>query len=135
MYNSFILNSLIKWSWTLKKNINIKEKQYNFGNEALTSQEKGIPRWHNRKESTCLCRRCKRHGFDPWVGKILWSRKWQATPVFLLGKFHGQRRLAGYSPWGRRFGHDWVHISHTHTHTHTARRRPELEILKVLENL
>ena len=41
-------------------------------------------------------------GFDSWVGKILWSRKWQPVPVFLPGKFHGQRSLAGYSPWGRK---------------------------------
>ena len=33
-------------------------------------------------------------------GKIPWRRKWQPTPVFLLGKFHKQRSLAGYSPWG-----------------------------------
>jgi len=32
--------------------------------------------------------------------KIPWRRKWQPTPVFLPGKFHGQRSLAGYSPWG-----------------------------------
>ena len=38
--------------------------------------------------------------FDPWVRKIHWSRKWQPTPVFLPGKSHGQRSLAGYSPWG-----------------------------------
>ena len=37
--------------------------------------------------------------FDPWVGKIPWSRKWQPTPVFLPGELHGQRSLAGYSPW------------------------------------
>ena len=42
-----------------------------------------LPRWHNHKESACQCRRCKRHGFDPWVGKIPWSRKWQPTLVFL----------------------------------------------------
>ena len=41
-------------------------------------------------------------GSNPWVGKISWSRKWQTTPVFLLGKFHGQRSLAGYSPQGCR---------------------------------
>ena len=41
-------------------------------------------------------RRCK---FDPWVGKIPWSRKWQPTPVFLPRKCHGQRILVGYSPW------------------------------------
>ena len=49
----------------------------------------------------------KRHGFNPWVRKIPWRRKWQPTPVFLLGKFHGQRSLAGYSPGqSRRVGHD-----------------------------
>ena len=30
-------------------------------------------------------------GFDPWVRKIPWKRKWQLTPVFLPGKSHGQR--------------------------------------------
>ena len=45
--------------------------------------------------------------FDPWVEKIPWTRKWQPTPVFLPGKFHGQRSLAGYGPWGsQRVGHD-----------------------------
>ena len=37
---------------------------------------------------------------DPWVGKIPWRRKWQLTPVFLPGESHGQRSLAGCSPWG-----------------------------------
>ena len=39
-------------------------------------------------------------GFNPWVGNIPWRRKWQPTPVFLPGESHGQRSLAGYSPWG-----------------------------------
>ena len=30
------------------------------------------------------------------------KKKWQSTPVFLPGEFHGQRRLAGYSPWGHK---------------------------------
>ena len=38
--------------------------------------------------------------FDPWVGKIPWRKEWQPTPVFLPGESHGQRSLAGYSPWG-----------------------------------
>ena len=46
--------------------------------------------------------RCKRPGFDPWVRKIPWRRKWQPAPVFLPGKSHGQRSLAGYSPWGHK---------------------------------
>ena len=46
-----------------------------------------------------------RCGFNPWVGKIPWSRKWQPTPVLLLGEVHGQRRLVGYNQWGRRGRH------------------------------
>ena len=38
--------------------------------------------------------------FDPWVGKILWRRKWQPALVFLPGKSHGQKNLVDYSPWG-----------------------------------
>ena len=34
-------------------------------------------------------------GVDPWVEKIPWRRTWQPTPVFLPGKSHGQRSLAG----------------------------------------
>ena len=37
-------------------------------------------------------------GFDPYVGKIPWRRKWQHTPVFLPGESHGRRSLVGYSP-------------------------------------
>ena len=42
----------------------------------------------------------QRPGFNPWVGKIPWRRKWQSTPVLLPGKSHGQRILVGYSPSG-----------------------------------
>jgi len=41
-----------------------------------------------------------RLGFDPWVGKIPWRREQLPNPVFWPGEFHGQRSLAGYSPWG-----------------------------------
>ena len=40
--------------------------------------------------------------FDPWVGKMPGRRKWQPTPVSLRGESHGHRRLAGYSPRGRK---------------------------------
>ena len=58
----------------------------------------------------------------------------QLTPVFLPGKFHGQRSLAGYSPSGsQRVGHDQgiehTHIlTHTYTHTHTKKKSLEKEI-------
>ena len=35
------------------------------------------------KEPACQCRRRKRGGLDPWVGKIPGRRAWQSTPVFL----------------------------------------------------
>ena len=31
-----------------------------------------------------------------------WRSKWQPTPVLLPGKFHGQKSLVGYSPWGHK---------------------------------
>ena len=51
------------------------------------------------KEYTCQYRR---PGFDPWVRTIPWRRKWQPTPVSLPGKLHGQKSLAGCSPWGHK---------------------------------
>ena len=53
--------------------------------------------WWLRRERICL--QGGRPGFDPWVGKIPWRRKWQPTPVSLPEKSHGQRTLVGYSPW------------------------------------
>ena len=41
-------------------------------------------------------------GFDPWVGKISWRRKWQPTQVSFPGKSHGQRSLVGCSPWSHK---------------------------------
>ena len=62
----------------------------------------GLPRQLSGKESTCQCRRHRRRGFDLWVGKIPWRKAWLPTPVFLPGKLHGQRSLAGYSPQGNK---------------------------------
>ena len=43
-----------------------------------------LARWLSGKECACQCRNHRRHGFEPWVGKISWRTKWQSTPVFLL---------------------------------------------------
>ena len=45
---------------------------------------------------------CGTSVFSPWVVKIPWRRAWQPTPAFLPGASHGQRSLAGYSPWGHK---------------------------------
>ena len=55
--------------------------------------------------------------FNPWVGKIPWKWKWLPTPVFLPGKFYGQRSLMGCSLQShKRVGHNHVCV-HAHTHT------------------
>ena len=49
-----------------------------------------------------------------------WRRKWQSAPVFLPRKFHGERSLMGYSPWGRKES-DTIERTRAHTHTHSHR--------------
>ena len=66
------------------------------------------------KETICQCRRHKRHGFNPWVRKIAWRRKWQPSLVYLPGKF--QISLAGYSPCGHK-------ELDTTEHTHIKNKR------------
>ena len=66
------------------------------------------------KKSTCQCRRHKRQGFNPWVGNVPRRRARQPTPVFLPGKSHGQRSLAGYRPWGHRQSDRTQCEGHTH---------------------
>ena len=73
----------------------------NLGNSLpISGHILGFPGGTIGKESTCQCRRYKRCGFGPWIGKIHWNRKWHPSPAFLPGRFHRQRSLAGCSPWG-----------------------------------
>ena len=65
----------------------------------------GLMWWFSNKESACQCRR---HRFDTWVRKIPCSRKWKSTVVFLPEKFHGQRSLVDYSPWGSQKSQTWL---------------------------
>ena len=94
----------------------IKKKWHKISKYYLTSS----------KESVLQFRRCKRCGFIPWVGKIPLRRAWQPTPVFLPEKSHGQKSLAGCSPWGCKESEMTVLLSvhaytRTHAHTHTHR--------------
>jgi len=89
----------------------------------------GFPGGVRGKELAYQCRRLKRLSLNPWVRKIPWRRKRPPTPVFLPGKFHGQRSLVSMvSPWCCK---SWTQLkqlstyacvcvyTHTHTHTHT----------------
>ena len=70
-------------------------QSFNFGN-----MHTGLSGRCSGRESAYQCRSLE--GLNPWTGKIPWRRKWQPTPVFSPGKFHAQRSLAGYSPWGHK---------------------------------
>ena len=54
----------------------------------------------------------------PWAEQIPWRKKWQLTPVFLSGKFHGRKSLAGYGPWGRKEANMTEHARTTHISFH-----------------
>ena len=70
-----------------------------------TIEWRGFPWWLSGREPACQCRRCR---FDPCVWKIPWRKKWQPTPIFLPGEFHGQRNLVGYSLWGCKRVGPWL---------------------------
>ena len=65
----------------------------------LPRKSSGLSWCLSHKESTFHCRR---HEFNPQVGKIPWRRAQQPTPILLPGGSHGQRSLAGCSPWGHK---------------------------------
>ena len=63
----------------------------------------GFPGGSDGKESAC---NAGDQGLIPGLGRCPGEREWRPTAVFLLGEFHGQRSLVGYSPCGYRVGHD-----------------------------
>ena len=67
----------------------------------------GVP-WAARRsnQSEINARSTQETQETPWVGQVTWRRAWQPTPVLLLGKSHGWRRLVDYSSWGCRVGHN-----------------------------
>ena len=105
------------WSpWRVRRSVGLWDGSYNFWHTVVRTKifpegdgshcwvwaevahSLGSPGGTSGKEPACQCRRHKRCGFDPWVGKIPWRRTWQPTPVFLPGESHGQRSLVGYGP-------------------------------------
>ena len=82
-------------------------------------EQLGFPGGASGKEPNCQCRRCERHGFNPWVRKIPWRRTRKPISVFLSGESDGQRSLATYGPEGHK-ELDWSDLAHTHAHTRTA---------------
>ena len=77
-----------------------------------------------------ICLQCERPGFDPWVRKLPWRRKWHPTPVLLPGKSHGQRSLVGYSPWGYKELDTTERLHFTFTSLHQI--HPQLSVVSTL---
>ena len=75
----------------------------------------GLPWW---LRGLSVCPQCGRPGFDPWIGKIPWRRKWQPTSVFLPGESQGQRSLVGYSPWVHKELDTTERLNWTEHHIH-----------------
>ena len=80
-----------------------------------TCSSGSFPGGASGKEPAGQCREHKRWGFYPWVGKTLWRRSWQPTPVFLPGESYGQRSLIHRLSLGsQRIGHNWSNLAHMH---------------------
>ena len=83
-----------------------------------------LPWWLSCKKNTLAnAWRYRRCVSNPWVGKVLWRREWQPTPVFLPEEFHGQRSLAGPSPWGHKQSDTTERLTYTFTLYHVAERK------------
>ena len=86
-----------------------------------------LPRKFSGKESACQRRRFRRHGLDPWVGKIPWRRAWQPIPVFLPGGSHGQRSLVlVYDAWGYKESDTTEQLTHTQASFYIYLRKDKL---------
>ena len=101
--------------------INLVEGMYNYYSHSTDEETEAEAEslWHMPQVQRKRCR------FNPWVGKIPWRRTWQRTPVFLPGKFHGQKNLVGYSPWGHK---ELDTTEHTHAHTYPHTQGPTANI-------
>ena len=96
------LTLLNKWSFIQKpRNVKLKKKRHLVPDRSFQSCVTivhlypyiyicGLLWWLSGKESCPRCRKRRRCGFNPWIRKIPWRRKWQPTPGFLAGKSHGQ---------------------------------------------
>ena len=69
----------------------------------------GLPRWLSGKESTCQCRRLRRQGFNPWIGKIPWKGEMATHSSILAWTIPWTEEPGGHSPWPRKESrYNWV---------------------------
>ena len=86
----------------LPQNLITSDLKCKLSSKCYHETSNGLPGWLSGKESVFQGRRCRRCEFNPWVGKILWRRKWHPLQYSCPKKSHGQRILVGYSPWDHK---------------------------------
>ena len=88
---------------------------------------KGFPDGLSGKESTCQCRRRKRPGFDPWVRKIPWRRKWEILEFWYscLGNLMDR---GGWWAIVHRVTKSWTQLKRLSTHTHLVKKTTKKEV-------
>ena len=113
------------WLWSM----GLQRVRHDLATKHQHGSVPGLPRWLVVKNLPLNIGRCKRLGFDSWVTKSPWRRKWQPTPVFLPGECHGQRSLAGCSPYGCPESGTTEATQHARTHA-----RPVPRVLQVFKH-
>ena len=79
--------------------LKLKKKKKTLQNKKKLKQQMTPP----SREAICIL-----------VSSSFWKRKWQPTPVFSPGEFHGQRSLAGYGPWDHKQSDMTEQLTHPH---------------------
>jgi len=79
----------------------------------------GFPRWLRGKENACQAGDTGDAGLSPALERFTGGGNGNPLQHSCLEKSHGQRSLAGYSPWGCQES-DTTERKYTHTHTHTC---------------
>ena len=96
----------------------------------LNSYPLELPRWHQWSRIHLPMQETQETEFNPSVREIFWRRKCQPTPVFLPGKAHGQRGLAGYTPWGHK---SWTQLSDSVHHHRVSTQNTFLRKRNILQ--
>ena len=105
-----------KWSWLDYSPWGLKELDMTEWLTVLLRCPLGFPRGSVVKRICLQCRSCRRHWFNPWVGKITWRRAWKPTPVFLPWRIQWKEEPSVLQSMGsHRIGHDWVNWACMHT--------------------
>ena len=107
---------LLFWSLKLncKKKIPLLFKQLETTERRKQPNTWGFPGGTSSKEAACQCRRCKRCGLDPWVGKIPLEKEMATHSSILAWRIPWTEEFGRLQSIGlQRVGHDWSDLAQT----------------------